>query len=148
MPSTHSSLHYHIVFSSKDREPWFHGEMITDLHAYLGGVVNGLDGHSHINGGVSDHVHLLVGLKPIHRLSDFMSELKSVSSSWVKKRLRAPAFRWQEGYGAFTVGAPELGKVREYIANQAEHHRKKTFQEEYVTMLNRGMVEYKEEHLW
>lgn len=122
--------------------------MISDLHAYLGGVIKGLDGHSHINGGVADHVHLLVGLKPTHRLSDFMSELKSVSSSWVKEKINTTAFSWQEGYGAFTVGAPELERVREYISNQAEHHRKKTFQEEYLLMLKRGMVEYKEEYLW
>ena len=77
-----------------------------------------------------------------------MSELKSVSSSWAKDKLRSSAFSWQEGYGAFTVGAPELDKVREYINNQAEHHRKKTFQEEYVSMLKRGMVEYKEKYLW
>jgi len=148
MPSTHSSLHYHIVFSAKNRVPWFNGEMISDLHAYLGGVVRGLDGHSHINGGVADHVHLLVGLKPTHRLSDFMSELKSTSSTLVKDRLKNSAFRWQEGYGAFTVGAPELEKVRDYISNQAEHHRRKTFQEEYLAMLNRGMVEYQEAYLW
>lgn len=151
MPSTHSSLHYHIVFSSKNREPWFGGEIISDLHAYLGGVIKVikvLDGHPHINGGVADHVHLLVGLKPTHRLSDFMSELKSVSSSWVKEKVNTTAFSWQEGYGAFTVGAPELERVREYIRNQAEHHRKKTFQDEYLLMLKRGMVEYKEEYLW
>ena len=148
MPSTHTSLHYHIVFSTKNRNPWLKAEFIPDLHAYLGGIIKGLDGHSHINGGVTDHVHLLVGLKPTHRLSDFMSELKSVSSSWIKDRIQSSEFSWQEGYGAFTVGAPELEKAREYINNQPQHHRKNTFQEEYVFMLKRGMVEYKEEYLW
>ncbi len=148
MPSTHSSLHYHIVFSTKNREPWIAVDHQPALHAYLGGIINGLDGHSHINGGVADHVHLLLGLKPTHRLADVMSELKSVSSAWAKAKLEVPDFSWQEGYGAFTVGAPEVEKVRTYINNQAEHHQKKSFQEEYVSMLKRGMVEYKEEFLW
>ena len=148
MPSTHTSLHYHIVFSTKNREPWFDSEFQSKLHRYLGGAVKGPGSHSHINGVVSDHVHLLVGLKPTHCLSQVMSELKSVSSSWVKAQIGNSGFAWQEGYGAFTAGASDLEKVRAYINRQPEHHRNRTFQEEYVAMLKRWMVEYSEEYLW
>jgi len=148
MPSTHSSLHFHIVFSTKNRENWFDQNFLPKLHAYLHGCVTGLDGSSHINGGVSDHVHLLVGLKPTHRLSDFMRELKAVSSGWIKSNLNQSGFAWQEGYGAFTVSPPDLPKVRRYIEDQEDHHRKKSFQDEYVDMLQRGLVEYDERYLW
>lgn len=148
MPSTHTSLHYHVVFSTKNREPWFDPDFLPKLHGYLNGCVTGLGGHSHINGGIADHVHLLVGLKPTHCLAEFMRELKAVSSAWVKESLNRSAFAWQEGYGAFTVSPPDLPKVRRYIANQAEHHRKQSFQEEYVEMLKRGVVEYDARYLW
>jgi len=148
MPSTHTSLHYHVVFSTKDRQAWFDGVFQTELHAYLGGTLRGLDAHPHINGGVADHVHLLFGLKATHCLADVMRELKSVSSGWIKGQLKRSAFAWQEGYGAFTVGAPGLAKVREYIRNQAAHHKSQTFQEEYLAMLKRGLVEFDDRYLW
>ena len=148
MPSTHSSLHYHVVFSTKNREPWFRTDQTIRLHAYMGGVLRGMDAHAHIVGGVSDHVHLLMGLKPTHRLSDVMRELKSESSAWIHREFRLAGFAWQEGYGAFTVGAPDLETVKAYITNQVEHHRKRTFQEEYVMMLQRGLVHYDDRFLW
>jgi putative transposase len=114
----------------------------------MGGIIRSLDGVAHAVGGVADHVHLLVGLRPVHRLSDVMRELKSESSGWVHRELGLPGFAWQEGYGAFSVGAPELGGARSYVLNQEAHHRKKSFQEEYVAMLKRGLVEYDDRYLW
>jgi REP element-mobilizing transposase RayT len=148
MPSTHTSLYFHIVFSTKQRESWFPPPFRSRLHAYLGGVIRGLDGVPHAVGGVQDHVHILAGLKPVHRLSDVMREIKSDSSRWIKDELGRSAFAWQEGYGAFTFGAPDLENVRRYVLNQEEHHRTRTFQEEYLDLLRRGLVEYHEEHLW
>jgi putative transposase len=107
-----------------------------------------MGGHPHAVGGVADHVHVLAGLKPTHCLSDVMREMKSESSRWVHEEMRLAGFAWQEGYGAFTVGAPDLEKARSYVLNQAEHHRTKSFQEEYVEMLKRGLVEYTEKYLW
>ena len=148
MASTHVSLHYHLVFSTKNREAWFVPSTRSRLHEYLGGVIRAEGGVPHAVGGMGDHVHLLVGLKATHCLADVMQRLKSVSSRWVHEELRLAGFAWQEGYGGFTVGAADLEKVRAYVLNQEEHHRTKTFQEEYLAMLKRGLVEYDERYLW
>ena len=148
MPSTHLSLHYHLVFSTKDRLPMIAPEWRGRLHAFLGGVVHQLDGFPGAIGGVGDHVHLLIGLNAMHRLADVMREIKAVSSRWVHDEIGVTLFSWQEGYGGFTVGAPQCPTVREYIARQEEHHRIKTFQEEYIEFLRRGAVEYDDRYLW
>ena len=148
MPSTHTSLHYHLVFSTKNREPWLTTDTCTRLHEYLGGIIRGLGGHPHAVGGVADHVHVAAGLKPTHCLSDVMRELKSEASRWLHEEMKLAGFAWQEGYGAFTFGAQDLEKVRAYVLHQPEHHRLKTFQEEYVEMLKRGLVEYDDRYLW
>lgn len=147
MPSTHTSLHCHLVFSTKNRQAWFAAGDCVRLHACIGGILRGLDAVAHAVGGMADHVHVLVGLKPTHRLSDVMREVKSQSSGWIHRELRLAGFAWQEGYGAFLVGAPELNTAKTYVLNQ-EHHRKKTFQEEYLMMLHRGLVEYDDRYLW
>ena len=148
MPSTHTSLHYHLVFSTKNREPWFEADFRTKLFPYLGGIVKGLEGHPHAVGGVNDHVHLLVGLKPTSCLADAMREVKAQSSHWIKEQLMMSSFAWQEGYGAFSVSAPDLEKVRNYVLKQEAHHRETSFQEEYLSMLERGLVKYDERYLW
>jgi len=93
-------------------------------------------------GGVSDHVHLMVGLRATHCLSDVMRELKSVSSRWVHETPGLSRFAWQEGYGAFTVSQSQSVTVRRYIENQEEHHRTRTFREEYLELLQRHGVEF------
>ena len=99
-------------------------------------------------GGVSDHVHLLIGLRATHRLADVMRELKAVSSGWVhNNKIRMGGFAWQEGYGAFTVSASQREAVRQYIEQQPEHHRTRTFREEYLELLRRSGVEFDEHYL-
>lgn len=93
-------------------------------------------------GGVSDHVHLLVGLRATHCLADVMCEVKSVSSRWVHETPGCGRFAWQEGYGAFTVSESQRIAVRRYIENQEEHHRTRTFREEYLELLKRHGVEF------
>ena len=148
MPSTHLSLHYHLVFSTKDRISSIAPAWRDRLHAFLGGAIKQLDGIPTAIGGVGDHVHLLLGLRATHRLSDVMREIKSVSSRWIHDEIQHQTFSWQEGYGAFTVGAPQCTAVCDYIAKQDEHHRTRTFQEEYLEFLQRGGVEYDERYLW
>ncbi len=148
MPSTHLSLHYHLVFSTKIREPLLNHDNCARIHAYLGGIIRGMNGVAHAVGGAADHVHLLIGLRATHCLADVMRELKSDSSRWVHEELGLGNFAWQEGYGAFTVSAPDLERVRGYVLRQEEHHREKGFQEEYVEMLKRGLVEYDDRYLW
>ncbi|MBU6402060.1 MAG: IS200/IS605 family transposase [Verrucomicrobia bacterium] len=147
MPSTHTSLHYHIIFATKDRQPLIAVEWHTRLHEYLGGTVRGRGAVPQGIGGAADHVHLLVALKPTHCLSDFMRELKKSSSTWVSEELRLPSFRWQEGYGAFTVSASARGAVQAYIANQEKHHRTKSFREELIEFLEKSGVEYDQRYL-
>jgi REP element-mobilizing transposase RayT len=148
MPSTHLSLHYHLVFSTKDRMAIIQRDWRARLHAYLGGVVNDLGGVPEIIGGVEDHVHLLIGLRATHCLADVLREIKTSSSKWVHSELNNPLFSWQEGYGAFTVGASQVESVKKYISNQEAHHRKKTFQEEYLEFLIQSGVEWDEKYLW
>lgn len=148
MASTHLSLHYHLVFSTKNREPWLSAEHRDRIHAYLGGVIKSMKGIAHAVGGVADHVHVFAGLKATHCLADVMRELKSESSGWIHRELKMPWFAWQEGYGGFTVSASKIDAVKAYVLNQAEHHRTKSFQEEYLGMLQRGMVEFDERYLW
>jgi len=147
MPSTHTQLLHHLIFATKNREPWISESWRARLHEYLGGCVNGMDGVSQGVGGVADHVHLLVGLKPTHRLSDLMRELKKASSAWVRQELSIPGFAWQEGYSAFTVSASGRASVQEYIARQEEHHRRRTFREELVEFLRKSGVAYDERYL-
>ena len=147
MPSTYLSLHYHLVFSTKNREALITPEWRARLHDYLGGTIRGLGGFSEGVGGVADHVHLLVGLKATHCLADVMRELKKASSTWVHEEIGLRAFAWQEGYAAFTVSATSREAVRHYIANQEEHHRVKSFREELIEMLNKAGIEYDAKYL-
>ena len=142
MSSTFISLHYHIVFSTKHRKPLIDPTWRNRLHEYLGGTVSGLNGISQGVGGTEDHVHLLLGLRSTHCLADFMRELKKATSAWVHQELGLRHFAWQEGYGAFTVSPPACDGVKQYIANQEEHHRKQTFHDEFVELLKRSGIPY------
>jgi len=147
MPSTHLSLHYHIVFGTKNHDPMIQQTWRTDLHAYLGGIIRRANGIAESVDGVADHVHLLVGLRATHCLADVLRELKSVSSGWVHDEIGLPAFAWQEGYGAFTVSPSQRQAVRRYIEQQEEHHRTRTFREEYLELLRRSGVEFDERYV-
>lgn len=147
MPSTHTHLLYHLIFATKNREPVIAAEWRARLHEYLGGTVRGLGGTPQGVGGVADHIHLLVGLKPTHRLSDFMRDLKKSSSVWIAENTSLKSFHWQEGYAAFTVSASAKESVREYIDRQEEHHRHKTFRDELIGFLQKSGIEYDERYL-
>jgi putative transposase len=142
MPNTYTSLHYHIFFSTKNRETWITKEWRDRLWEYLGGTVRGLGGHPHQIGGVADHVHLAVGLKPTHSISKVLQDLKKSSSAWIHDELRVPGFAWQDGYTALTVSASVLPKLVEYIVNQEPHPRRKTFREEMEEFLRKAGVKF------
>ncbi len=145
--STFLSLHYHIVYSTKNRAPFIKDSWIERLHEDIGGTVAGLGGFPQKTGGVADHVHLLVGLKATHCLADFMRELKKSTSVWVHEQIGQADFAWQEGYAAFTVSPTARSGVKQYIASQAEHHRVKPFREELIEMLRRAEIEFDERFL-
>ena len=148
MPSTHLSLHYHLIFSTKDRVPCMQKEWRGRLHAYLGGIVNDLGGVPEKINGVEDHVHLLVGLRATHCLADVLKDIKSGSSRWVHDELNLQSFAWQEGYGAFSYSHSSLDNVITYIQNQKEHHRKISFVEEYDKFLQRFEVDFDERYIF
>ncbi len=145
--STYSSLHFHIVFSTKNRSRVITPEIELRVHEYLGGTIRGLDGFPQGIGGVEDHVHLLVGLKTTHCVSDFVRELKKASSQWIETEFELADFAWQKGYGIFSVSATARESVKSYIANQREHHRQRSFKEEFIEMLERAGVEYDPKYL-
>jgi putative transposase len=148
MPSTHTNLHYHIIFSTRDRHPSIHADWRPRLHAYMGGIIRNMEGVALAVGGVADHVHMLAGLKPTHRVSDVLRDLKKRSSAWVHDELGLGKFAWQEGYGAFTVSRSDLGEVTGYINGQEDHHRRRTFQEEYLDFLKTEEITFDEKYLW
>jgi len=146
MGSTFFSLHYHVVFSTKERRPIIGAEWRPRLHSYLGGVIRGVNGVAQIVGGVDDHVHLLVSLRPVHCLADVMPELKKNSTNWAKENLDRK-FACQEGYAAFTVSPSADEAVRSYIANQEGHHAKHSFVDELRQLLGKAGVAYDEKYL-
>ena len=136
------SMHAHIVFATKLRQNLILPTWREKLHEYLGGITKGLVAFPQGIGGVEDHVHLLIGFKATHRLSDFMQELKKASSTWIRSEMESENFHWQEGYSAFSVSAPARPAVQRYIAKQEEHHRTKSHREELIEMLERAGVEF------
>jgi REP element-mobilizing transposase RayT len=142
MSATYLSLHYHLVFSTKNREPLIAPEWQARLHDYLGGTIRGLGGYPEGVGGVADHVHLLIGLRATHCLADVLRELKKVSSAWVHEEIGRPQFAWQEGYAALTVSPTSRHGVQTYIANQQTHHHGKSFREELLELLEKAAIEY------
>ena len=149
MAHTFTHLLTHIVFSTKDRAPLLDAELKSRLFPYLGGIIRAHDGKALIINGPTDHVHILASLAAKHSLSDLMRELKADSSGWVHKNVpNQNAFAWQIGYGAFSVSHSNLAEVEKYIANQEEHHRKISFQEEFVTFLKKHEIQYDERFLW
>ncbi|HXT13427.1 MAG TPA: IS200/IS605 family transposase [Candidatus Angelobacter sp.] len=109
MPATHLSLHYHIVFSTKDRYPYIEAEWSDRLHQYLGGLIKAADAFPEAIGGVPNHVHLLVGLRATHNLAKFVQDIKQTSSRWIHESVGMKNFAWQQGYAAFTVSVSNRG---------------------------------------
>jgi REP element-mobilizing transposase RayT len=148
MANTYTSLHFHIVFSTKRREPWLTESICGRVWPYLGGIAreNGMAALE--IGGVSDHVHLLVSVRASMSVAKAVQLVKGASSHWIKDTFRTLAgFGWQDGYGAFSVSQSQLDAVQNYLRCQPEHHRTKTFAEEYRALLKRHRIEFDEQYL-
>ena len=141
--STFTNLLFHVVFSTKFRKLTIEKSWQDELYGYIGGVIRENKGTLLCIGGVCDHVHLLAKLSPTIAISDALRLIKSNSSKMVNEKImpRKP-FEWQTGYGAFSVSESQKERVRAYILNQEVHHRKKTFEEEYILMLERHQITY------
>jgi len=149
MPQSLSYLLTHIVFSTKDRAPVLDATVRPALHAYLATVARNVDCECFRVGGVADHVHLAVRLSRTITMAQLVEELKTSSSKWLKTQSPAlSAFTWQRGYGAFSVGPSDLDALLHYIDNQEEHHRTRTFQDEYRAFLTKYGIAYDERYVW
>jgi putative transposase len=150
MPQSLAKVLVHIVFSTKNWYPFLADKNIRDeMHAYLGGTCKNLDCPVLNVGGAADHVHILCSLTRNRSLAEVVGDIKRGSSKWVKtKGGILTKFSWQNGYGAFSVGQSELDRVRAYIAGQEEHHRTKSFQDEFRAFLTEYGVEYDERYVW
>ncbi len=148
MPQSLSAVYVHLVFSTRDRIPFLgEAEILSDTHRYIAGVSKSLDCPALIVGGVGDHVHILSRLGRGTTQSGYVKELKRVSSAWAKERC-GPEFAWQSGFGIFSVGSEQLSAVEVYIANQEEHHKRFTFQDEYRRLMSEHAVEWDETYVW
>ena len=137
MAQTLTSLLIHIVFSTKNREHLIYPEIEANLFSYMEGILNNHNSRLLSAGGTPDHVHLLASQSKNIAVSDLLMHVKKDSSSWPKTQDRSLRhFHWQDGYAAFSVGSSEIVRVKRYIANQKEHHRTITFQEELIQFLN------------
>ena len=149
MPESHAFVLIHIVFSTKNRMANLNVEVRPPLHAYLATVARNAGCECYRVGGVADHVHLAVRLSRTSTIADLVRELKASSSKWLKTQSPTLAqFTWQRGYGAFSVGPTDLGALQNYIDTQDEHHRSRSFQEEYLAFLRKYGVEYDERYVW
>lgn len=150
MPQSLSSVYLHLVFSTKDRMPLLNDPVLRgELHAYLGGISKQLDCPPIIVGGVEDHVHIFARMGRGISQSDWVKEVKRVSSAWIKTRVpEMGKFSWQAGYGVFSVSASNLSAVESYIATQEEHHRKVSFMDEYRGFLRKHGVEWDDRYVW
>lgn len=148
MPQSFASLHCHIVFSTKNREPWIRGQTQERLFEYIGGIVRNRASRLIAAGGMADHVHLLISLGRTLAVADAVRDIKASSSNWLHEELGLQGFRWQNGYGAFAVSYSNLSAVKEYLAHQGQHHRGVSFQDEFRELLRRHDLEWDERYVW
>jgi len=137
MAHTYASNFIHCIFSTKDRKPLISSDRMDGIYAYLGGVARGEGFTLVAAGGTANHLHLLFILPATYSLATAVQKLKGSSSRWMGK-----GFSWQEGYGAFSVSPSQVQVVRKYIQNQEQHHRKRSFEDEFVALLKNCGIEY------
>jgi REP element-mobilizing transposase RayT len=143
-----TNLLYHILFSTKERQPFIRAEIESRVYQYLGGIIRGQQGSAIEINGMPDHVHILARLSQNIAVADVLRKLKGDSSGWIHRRLNLKSFAWQVGYAAFTVSESQVERVRQYIRNQKKHHRRMTFREELIALLKAHKIEFDEESFW
>ena len=150
MPQSLAKILVHTVFSTKDRRPFLRDTALRqELHHYLGGILKNLECQPFVVGGVEDHVHLLASLSRTCAAAEMVKEVKRGSSLWAKERDAGMwDFGWQNGYGIFSIGSSQIEDVRRYIAEQEQHHRKVSFQDEFRLLLKRYELAYDERYVW
>jgi REP element-mobilizing transposase RayT len=148
MPNTYTQIVYHIVFSTKNRQPAIKTDRRDDFYAYVWGIHKKLKCHLYRIGGIEDHVHILVALHPTLSLAEYIEKIKTGSTNWIRRERVYPGWPgWQDGYGAFTVSWKDRDAVIDYIKNQAAHHEKVEWLDEYRALLEQNGVAYEERYL-
>lgn len=149
MANTYRKMYLHIIFAVKNRDALLHKEWRSRLFAYMAATINNRGHYSLAVNGVDDHVHLFFDYKGHELVSDLVREVKKSASEFIKQKKLSPfKFEWQIGYGVFSHGYKEKDTVINYVLNQEEHHRDKTFQEEYLDFLNQYEIEFKNEYVF
>ena len=149
MAQSLSSILIHLVFSTKDREPFITTAIETELHPYMATIFRELKSPALAIGGTTDHVHILFSLARVVTIADIVEEVKTSTSKWIKTKGRDfRNFHWQRGYGAFSIGQSNVVPLKRYIRNQKEHHRHITFQDEYRQFLKAYGIDYDEQFVW
>ena len=149
MPNTYTQIHIQFVFAVKYRDGIINSSFQGELYQYISGI---LKPHNHkllaIN-GMTDHIHIFIGMRPTQSISDLMQDIKRSSSKWInEKQFLNRKFEWQEGYGAFSYSKSHVNSVINYIKNQEEHHKKESFRDEYLTFLKKFEIEYDERFIF
>ena len=149
MPQSFVCLNCHVIFSTKHREPLLLPDWASRLYQYIGGTIRAKGSVLLAAGGMPDHVHLGVSLGRQTMIADIVRDIKANSSRWIHETFDSlRGFAWQTGYAAFSVSQSNLDEIKRYIANQSEHHRARTFQEEFLLFLNRHGIRHDERHMW
>ncbi len=149
MSGTFHQIYIQVIFAVKGRENLISNNLNKELHKYIAGIIKGKDQKSIIVNGMPDHIHAFIGLRPAMAISDMVRDIKNNSSNfindhdWVKRK-----FAWQDGYGAFSYSHSHIDNVYQYILNQENHHKKKTFKQEYIEFLKKFEVKYDEKYLF
>lgn len=147
--SSFTCLNYHLVFSTKHRQPLIEEAWQQRLFDYLGGIIRAQGGVLLAAGGMPDHAHLLAAISKSTAIADALRDIKTNSSKWVHEEVAGQTdFAWQAGYGAFTVSYSGIGDVRRYLIGQKEHHRVRSFKEEFLELLRRHEIEFDERYIW
>ncbi|WP_310378911.1 IS200/IS605 family transposase [Flavobacterium sp.] len=149
MANTYTEIHIQFVFAVKRRDGLIHSSFKNELYQYITGIIKN---HNHkllaIN-GMSDHIHIFIGMRPTQSISDLLQDIKGNSSKWInEKKFLKVKFEWQEGYGAFSYSKSQVNSVINYIKNQEQHHTAKSFREEYLEFLKLYEVEYDERYIF
>ena len=148
MPQSFGSLHCHLVFSTKHRQSWISPDLQPRIFDYMGGILRNHSSRLVAAGGMPDHVHWVVSLGRTVSVAEVIRLVKANSSGWMHDELAMKDFQWQTGYGAFAVSVSKLDAVKSYVANQEQHHRRQSFQEEFLELLRRHDLEWDERYVW
>jgi putative transposase len=149
MANTYTQIHLQLIFAVQNRISLIEEKWETQLYKYLTGIIQNHDHKMLIVNGMPDHLHLVIGMRPIQSLSNLMQIVKKDSSKWINdNQFVKGKFSWQEGYGAFSYSKSQLPRLINYVQNQKSHHKKKTFQQEYVDFLDKFEVEYENRYLF